>query len=71
MQKRIENYSPKSNNHLTVIYQKPTSPPNGKIHFYGQKYISTVFEIIEKKSHFPFSNIVLKRVCSSKIDRVP
>ena len=49
MQKRIENYSPKSNNHLTVIYQKPTSPPNGKIHFYGQKSISTVFEIIEKK----------------------
>lgn len=71
MQKRIENYSPKSNNHLTVIYQKPTSPPNGKIHFYGQKSISTVFEIIEKKSHFPFYRIVFKCVGSSKIDLVP
>ena len=71
MQKRIENYSPKSNNHLTVIYQKPTSPPNGKIHFYGQKSISTVFEIIVKKSHFLFHNIVFKCASSSKIDRVP
>ena len=59
MQKRIENYSPKSNNHLTVIYQKPTSPPNGKIHFYGQKSISTVFEIIEKGLIFHFLTLYL------------